>query len=691
MRDPRHDCLFEPVKIGPVTTRNRFYQVPHCTGMGHRYPQAEARLRGIKAEGGWGVVSTQETEIHPSSDLTPANEARLWGPEDIPALRLVTEAIHEHRSLAAIQLVHNGLHTSNRFSRIAPIAPSAAAVDGDDPVQARAMSKSDITAFRRWHVAAARRAKEAGFDIIYAYAGHEMTLLHHFLLARHNHRTDEYGGSLENRMRLFREVIEDTKEAVGDTCAVAVRLAVDELRGTEGMQHDAEARDVIEALAELPDLWDVNLSDWSNDSQSARFSEEGFQEQYTSFVKSVTTKPVVGVGRYTSPDTMARLIRKGQLDLIGAARPSIADPFLPNKIESGDFEAIRECIGCNICVMGDNTSSPLRCTQNPTMGEEWRRGWHPEFVPALIAPEPYLIVGGGPAGLEAARTLVQRGATVTLAEASLVWGGRVTEEAALPGLATWGRVRDWRLWQLQQAPNAELYLESPLCAADLLDYGIPNIALATGATWRADGVGRVQRTSMNFLNPSRVLTPDDLMKKGVAAVTHEGPVVIYDDDRFYMASVLAELLSNADRDVIFVTPSPIVSPWSEHTLEQVRIQKRLIYKGVTIKLLSTLTGMSQDTVTLSDVYGGNDQQIACGTLVLVTARTPNDQIWNEMQAMKGQWADAGVESVTRIGDCHAPSLIAMAVQSGHAYARHVEFDEVPEPEREDFGHVLSIK
>ncbi|MFK7997112.1 MAG: FAD-dependent oxidoreductase [Granulosicoccus sp.] len=685
MRDSRFDCLFETVQIGPVRTRNRFYQVPHCTGMGHRYPQAEARLRGIKAEGGWGVVSTQETEIHPSSDLTPSNQARLWGAADIPSLRLVTEAIHEHGSLAAIQLAHNGLHAPNRYSRAVPLAPTDAIVDCDDPVQARAMSRADIAEFRRWHVAAAHRAKEAGFDIIYAYAGHEMTLLHHFLLKRHNQRTDEYGGSTENRLRLFREVIEDTKEAVGDTCAVAVRLAVDELRGSEGMQHDAEARDIIESIAELPDLWDVNLSDWSNDSQSSRFSSEGFQEEYTSFVKSVTTKPVVGVGRYTSPDTMARLVRKGHLDLIGAARPSIADPFLPNKIEAGENESIRECIGCNICVMGDNTCSPLRCTQNPTIGEEWRRAWHPEIVPALSTRESCLVVGSGPAGLEAARTLAQRGADVILAEKRDVFGGRVTHEASLPGLAVWARVRDWRMWQLQQSPNVALYLQSEVSAADVLGYGVAHIALATGASWRVDGKGRAHRTAMSFLDSSRVLTPDDLMKNGVAAIKREGPIVIYDDDRFYIASVLAELLANSGKEVVFVTPAPVVSPWSENTLEQVRIQNRLIKKNVQIKPLFTLNGMSPDTVTLSPVYSGTDQEIACSTLVLVTSRKPNDELWHELQALKQQWSGAGIQSVRRIGDCNAPSLIAMAVQAGHAYARQVEFQEEVEPKREDFG------
>ncbi len=337
MRDPRYDILFEPVKIGPVTAPNRFYQVPHCTGMGHRYPEAEARMRATKAEGGWGVVSTQETEIHPTSDLTPYNEGRLWDARDIPALRHMTEAVHEHGSLAAVQLSHNGLHSNNRYSRLSPLAPSPVVVDSDDPLQAREMDKTDIQNFRRWHSEAALRAKEAGFDIIYVYAGHDMTLLQHFLLQRHNHRTDEYGGSFTNRMRLFREVISDTKNAIGDSCAIAVRIAVDEMLGVGGLRFDGEAREIIEALAEEPDLWDVNLSDWSNDSQTSRFSQEGFQEQYTSFVKSVTSKPVVGVGRYTSPDSMVRVIKKGLLDFIGAARPSIADPFYPKKSNKAEL------------------------------------------------------------------------------------------------------------------------------------------------------------------------------------------------------------------------------------------------------------------------------------------------------------------------------------------------------------------
>jgi dimethylamine/trimethylamine dehydrogenase len=260
------------------------------------------------------------------------------------------------------------------------------------------MDKSDIRDVRRWHREAAVRAMTAGFDVITCYAGHNLALPMHFLQRRRNDRTDEYGGSLANRARLLREILEDTKDAVGHKCAVALRFAVDELLGTLGISANDEGREVVELLAELPDLWDVNVSDWRNDSTTSRFTQEGSQLDYMAFVKTVTKRPVVGVGRFTSPDTMVSVIKKGLMDFVGAARPSIADPFLPKKIEEGRPEDIRECIGCNICVSGDFTMTPIRCTQNPTMAEEWRKGWHPERIAPKSSEDRVLIVGAGPAG-----------------------------------------------------------------------------------------------------------------------------------------------------------------------------------------------------------------------------------------------------------------------------------------------------
>ena len=349
-RDPRYDILFEPIQLGPVVAKNRFYQVPHCCGMGHQKPNTAAAMRGMKAQGGWAVVSTEECDVHHSSDISPYLEQRLWDDHDIPQLAKMVDAVHEHGSLAAIELSHSGIHSHNHYTRSMAMAPSAGPTPGYAPTYAGAMTKRDIVQIREVFRKSALRARTAGFDVVYVYAAHMLTLPAQFLSRRFNRRTDEYGGTLENRIRLLREMILDAKDAVGETCAIAVRFMMDELLGDDGLQCNEEGIEIVGMLAELPDLWDVNISDWDNDSATSRFQPEGFQEQFVCKVKQVTTKPVVGVGRFTSPDTMVSQIRRGVLDMIGAARPSIADPFLPKKIEQGRIEDIRECIGCNICV-----------------------------------------------------------------------------------------------------------------------------------------------------------------------------------------------------------------------------------------------------------------------------------------------------------------------------------------------------
>src|SRR5256885_5985932 len=193
-RDPRYDILFESVRIGPMTARNRFYQVPHCTGIGWTQPETLARLRGIKAEGGWAVVATEETEIHPTADCEPFHEGRLWDDRDIPAIALMADAVHEHGALAAIEIMHHGASAANWGTRMAPLAPSHRPIIYYSPVQARAMDKQDIRNLRQWHRDAAIRSKKAGFDIVYVYATHDLSIAQQFLERRKNDRIDEYGG-----------------------------------------------------------------------------------------------------------------------------------------------------------------------------------------------------------------------------------------------------------------------------------------------------------------------------------------------------------------------------------------------------------------------------------------------------------------------------------------------------------------
>jgi len=384
------------------------------------------------------------------------------------------------------------------------------------------------------------------------------------------------------------------------------------------------------------------------------------------WVKPLTTKPVVSVGRFTTPDTMVRLVRQGVLDMIGAARPSIADPFLPNKIKEGRIEDIRECIGCNICSAGHRRGVPLRCTQNPTMGEEWRQGWHPERIAAKGSDRSILVVGAGPAGLEAARALGQRGYAVTLAEARTALGGRVTLESTLPGLSEWARVRDWRISQIDKFANVEVFLDSELDEEQILEFGADRVALATGAAWRKNGLGRWHLAPIPGCESANVLTPDEVM----AGVAPNGPVVVFDDDHYYMGSVVAEKLRRAQREVTFVTPAGKVCEWAYTTDEQKRAQATLLALGVRLETGTVVQSLAGDKATLACAYTGRTRDVEAAAIVMVTSREPRDALYHALR---------GRIEIERIGDCSAPGIIASAVHSGHRYARamDVEPDSAP--------------
>ncbi len=668
----RYDVLFEPVRIGPLTTKNRFFQVPHCNGMGYRDPSAQAAMRKVKAEGGWSVVCTEQVEIHPTSDIAPFIELRIWDDQDVPALARIAEAIHAGGALAGIELAHNGLNSPNLYSREIPLGPGHLPVASFhyDPVQARAMTKADIADLRRWHRNAVRRSLQAGYDLVYVYAGHALGGIHHFLSPRYNMRTDEYGGSAQNRMRLLREILEETQEEVAGRGAVACRITVDERIGEAGLGR-GDMQQILGALGELPDLWDFVMGSWEDDSNTSRFGPEGEQEEYVVGLKQLTSKPVVGVGRFTSPDLMVRQVRSGILDLIGAARPSIADPFLPSKIREGRLETIRECIGCNICVSGDFTASPIRCTQNPSMGEEFRRGWHPEFIRASESDARILIVGAGPAGLEAARALGVRGYQVVLAEASRELGGRVAREARLPGLAAWIRVLDYREQALAELKTVEVFRESPMSAQDILEFGFEHVAVAAGASWRRDGVARWHTHPIPVDGGAEILTPDDLM---AGARPRGQRVVLFDDDHYYVGGVLAELLAREGFEVHLVTPAAQASAWTFNTMEVIKLQRRLLLAGVTLYTSLAVTAVHADNVALTCAYTGAESALPADSVVLVTARLPADELLQELSGLLGT---GGLKTVRGIGDCWAPGTIAAAVWSGRRFAE--EFDAPPQP------------
>lgn len=624
-------------------------------------------MRGVKAEGGWAVVNTEWCSVHPTSDTPPAGASRMWTEEDIKTNALLTDAVHRHGALAGCELAHAGLTSHNHFSRLPAMGPSPRPMPRQDfPGNGRAMTKDDIRDVRRWYRLAVRRAIQAGYDLVYIYVSHGITVFTDFLSPRINRRTDEYGGSIENRARLLRETLDDVKEEANGQCAVALRFCVDEHRGATSITA-ADGRAVVEMLAEVPDLWDVNVGG-PDDMLTSRFRKEGWQEPGISFVKKLTTKPVVGVGRFTCPDTMVSMIRRGILDFIGAARPSIADPFLPRKIEEGRIDDIRECIGCNICLASNQLSVPIRCTQNPTMSEEWRRGWHPERIETRGTDSKVLVVGAGPAGLEAARAAAARGYQVALAEATRDLGGHLNGICRLPGLAEWLRVRDWRVGQLEKMGNVEIFRESRLDAAQILELGYEHVIVATGARWRGDGIGLSNFVPIPGHDRPTILTPDDLL----AGANIQSPVIVFDDDSYVMGGAIAEHLAQRGHTVPLVTPASHVSSWTQFTFEHIEIHKRLVAAGVDVILNHNLTQIDDGGVKLSGVFGESAIHRDAESIVLVTMRTSNDELFQGLGNRIWPETGSAIKTVTFVGDCHVPGLIAEAIFSGHRAARELD-------------------
>jgi dimethylamine/trimethylamine dehydrogenase len=679
-RDPKHDILFEPVRIGPKTLRNRFYQVPHCTGFGAEKPGSQALFRGIKAEGGWAAVNTEEALIASDTDYWPVVSTRVWDEDDLQNLSLMAEEAHKHSSLAGIELTHGGVHADGRESRRPSMGPSQLASDYHPFVVPKAMELGDIKRVREDWVRAATLSRDAGYDIIYVYGGHSYLPLQ-FLSPFYNKRTDAYGGPLENRARFWLETLEEVRAAVGDDCAVAVRLCIEAL-GPAGVELE-EGIGFVVLADHLVDLWDVNvgsITEWSKDSGASRFFPEGYQLEWTGRVREVTAKPIVGVGRLTSPDRMAEIIRSGAWDLIGAARPSIADPFLPKKIEEGRYGEIRECIGCNVCIMKAEWGNHIGCTQNVTAGEEYRRGWHPEkFEPAMNADNDVLVVGAGPAGMECAIVLGKRGfRRVHLVDAASEIGGVMRWVPRLPGLGEWARFLNWRAVQLEKLRNVEVITGNELSAQEIREYGAEIVVVATGARWSTDGLNAFTHAPIPGADAAlpHILTPEQIMLEG--KVVPGKRVVVYDAEGYFTAAGLAEKLAGEGFDVELATCLERVAPVTDETLEGPMLRQHLHDVGIRQRAGFLAAEIAEGIVRGTDEYG-EPVELEADAVVLVTQRLSNEALYLELAQDPDALRAEGIEALYRIGDCVAPRIIAEAAFDGHRLAREIDSDDPATP------------
>jgi dimethylamine/trimethylamine dehydrogenase len=372
---------------------------------------------------------------------------------------------------------------------------------------------------------------------------------------------------------------------------------------------------------------------------------------------------------------MASIVRSGVWDLIGAARPSIADPFLPRKIMEGRTDEIRECTGSNVCIMKVDGFGHLGCIQNATAGEEHRRGWHPErFETASNTDKGVLVVGAGPAGMECAVTLGRRGFdAVHLVEAEEGIGGRLRWVRRLPTLGDWGRIVDHRKVMLSKLRNVEVVTGRRLSAADVRDYGAQIVVVATGSRWARDGRQASTHASIDGADASvsHVLTPEQVME---GKRPPGGCVVVYDAEGYFVGAGIAELLAIEGFETHLVTTFDVVSPTSDLTLEGPMLRKHLHDVGVTAHRGVTVLEVGPGTVSGEDEFEQPWSLRADGT-VLVTQQVSDDDLYRELMRDRGAGSSAGIEAVYRIGDCVAPRMISEAIFDGHRLARQIDGED----------------
>jgi dimethylamine/trimethylamine dehydrogenase len=669
--NPRHAILFEPVAVGPKVLPNRFYQVPHASGFGSIKPGSQAAFRAIKAEGGWGGVCVEYAPVSADAEEIPNIAANLRDDRDAQALRMTVDAVHAFGSLVGIELYHGGKDSKNVVSRHTRISPSQRPAGSEWGSMTREMTADDIIRVQDDFVEAAKRARDTGFDIVYVYGAHGY-LMTQFLSTHYNRRTDAYGGSLENRARFQREILERVKDEIGDDCAVATRICLDGREELKGVHLD-DMLEFVSLIDPLVDLFDVTVGSWPEDSGTSRYYPEGNQLPWTSRVREATAKPIVGVGRYTNPDQMAQIVKSGAFDLIGAARPAISDPFLPTKIREGRLGDIRECTGSNVCIHREEVHEHVGCIQNATAGEEYRRGWHPEKVPPTENPErAVLVVGAGPAGMECAMVLARRGfEAVHLVDGEEAIGGRMRWTRRLPTLGDWGRVTDWRVTQLAQLPNVEVITGRRLSAGEVLDYGADIVVIATGSRWASDGSQPEHDELITGIEGA--LTPEQVM----SGTRPQGRrVVVYDCDGYYVGAGIAELLVLEGYEVELVTTFPVVSPMSDASLEGTMLRRHLHDVGVRMRTGTTIDAVSPGAISAHTEFG-DDVIIDADDLILVTHQEPVDALYRELTSDEARLIEHGISAVHLIGDAAAPRWISESVFDGHRLAREID---LPHPD-----------
>lgn len=660
----RYPHLFTPIDIGPKQAKNRVWMTAHSTQLvkDHNFSQAHIDYYAERAKGGVGVITMEAMAVHPT---TQPYEGKIFAFDRrvIPNYQRLSAAVHEHGTLLLAQPWHRGRETNGVTNRLPVWAPSSVpcTVYREMP---HVMTEQDIDAILEGYTLSARHAAEGGLDGVEVHGLAHGYLLGQFLSPATNHRTDRYGGSDENRLRLIIEIIERTRTEVGPDLIVGVRVNGDDGDVEDGLRNEHWVR-IARTLADTGLLDYVSVSQGTYQDRMLIYpsvpTEQGYQIDATARIKAAIPElPVVVVGRMTSPEKAEWAVASGKADMVGMARTLIADPEWPRKAMEDREADIRPCVGANWC-MAAIVNSPLACIHNPAVGREATLGVG-TLVPAAV-PRDVAVVGGGPAGLRAAMTAAQRGHRVTLIEREAQLGGQINWISKAATYREWGSIVDWLVSQIERT-DAKVVLGAEATADGLRADGFDAVVVATGSTplrhgwtashptkWRGDEI-------VPGTDQWNVIT----MREALLGEAEIGPsVLVVDDIGGRQAVVVAEHLAERRHRVEVVTRLASVAPDLSASRDLGAVYARLRRSGVRFTTDHELVRVDEDRVDLRDVYTGEmTERAPVDAVVLVTGNRAEDGL---VRALEGS------TEVHAIGDCVSPRRIFNAIWEGELVAR----------------------
>jgi len=646
--------LWTPLQLGPVTTRNRIVFSAHLTNYARNGKPTEqhSAYYAARAAGGAGLIITEEHSTHPT-DWPYEKLIHGFHRDVIPGYRNITSAVHQHRTPIFAQINHNGGQASSMYSRLPVWAPSAVA----DPLfreVPKAVTQSDIDDIIAGYVTVAENCAEGGFDGIELQCSHS-SIVRGFLSPATNKRTDQYGGSLVNRARLLLDISLAVRKAIGNDLALGVRLCGDEfIEGGTTIDEAIEVAKLVEASGNV---------DYINTSigvataslfmiEASMHIPPGYATFIPSAIRKAVDLPVVGVGRFKDPQQAERALADGHCDLVGVVRGQIADPDFAAKARAGATDDIRLCLSCNQeCVGRMGLNRWLGCIENPQTGREaeWKATQHVKLSPT---PTNVLVVGAGPAGLQAAIAAARNGHRVTVLEKEDAAGGQVRLAASVPNRAEFG---DLIRNQLTECKRLGVSIEYGVSAWPglVLERNAQHVVVATGAEpqqpWWVAGEG----VTIGVADVQHVLN---------GSADPFGTVVIIDEIGFHHATSVAELLADRGCNVEIVTPGMVVGQDLGITLDMENWLIRAHAKGIVQSTDLVPMGLAGNELTLLHHPTGTNNTRTPDWVVLAVPPQPVEWLYNDLSSNTAL-QDAGV-TVSRVGDAVAPRRAHAAVIDG---------------------------